>query len=582
MHHHPPFAPPRRAVVALLEVSSHAAGTAVAEDAHPETATFRAPGTAVAYGAIALFAFLLPWWTGHRGLFLLDQSVVFDGGWRISQGEIPYRDLLSPFGPVTFYVQALFFRLFGVNWTAMVAAAALLNTLGALSAMRTVRLLTAAPQWTAAFTGLLVAATFQAPFGTLWIEQTALFFNLLALQALAESLAAHGAAPRIAWLAAAGALQSLAIFSKQNFGFFFAPVLVFILAWAHWPGLRRVAQALAAFTAGLAATAGVALALILRYTDFQTFYYYFFGMAGQIGRARLRPSVWLNILTFDVMPTRYQFALVGLAMGAVALALAWRNLTPYGKWPRIAAAAAAAFALPFYHSLTQATSHQEYQNNLMIPALAFGLGLALWLRLAPMFALEPVESGVRLPSRRWVTHAVTAAMAAWGLLVFAYAVRSAWYRDVQQFDKNARFEGAVNVAGLEGLTWGAGSHSTSAMERAGLENTVRILRERARPFFVMGDATLLYGLLGQRPPQPLLYFIANHSFLPGQVDALDRRIVQSLRAARVGVIVREKSLHLGNTNDYAQFPETWRWFETNFRKTAEYGFFEIWERPEAQ
>jgi hypothetical protein len=560
-------------------VSSHAAGTAVAEDARPETGISRAAGTAAAHGAIALFAFLLPWWTGHRGLFLLDQSVVFDGGWRILEGEIPYRDLLSPFGPVTFYIQAFFFRLFGVNWTAMVAAAALLNTLGALSAMRTVRLLTGAPLWTAAFTGLLVAATFQAPFGTLWIEQTALWFNVLALQAVAESF---GARRNQAWLAAAGALQALAILSKQNFGFFFAPVLVFILAWAHWPGLRRVAQALAAFGAGLALTAGAALALILRYTDFQTFYYYFFGMAGQIGRARLRPAVWLNILTFDVMPMRYQFALVGLAMGAAALALARRNLTPYNRWPRIAAAAAAAFALPFYHSLTQATSHQEYQNNLMIPALAFSLGLALWLRLAPMFALEPVESGVRLPSRRWVTRAAAAAMAAWGLLVLAYAVRSAWYRDVQQFGKNARFGGAVNVAGLESVTWGDGSHSTSAMERADLENTVRALRERARPFFVMGDATLLYGLLGQRPPQPLLYFIANHSFLPGQVDSLDRRIVQSLRAAGVAVIVREKSLHLGNTNDYARFPETWRWFETNFRKTAEYGFFEIWERADAQ
>jgi hypothetical protein len=55
----------------------------------------------LACGLVAAFAFAFNWATGHRGVFLLDQSVIFVGGWRILQGQTPYKDFLFPFGPVT-------------------------------------------------------------------------------------------------------------------------------------------------------------------------------------------------------------------------------------------------------------------------------------------------------------------------------------------------------------------------------------------------------------------------------------------------------------------------------------------------
>src|SRR4051812_41759698 len=72
-------------------------------------------GCALLGGAALLFT----WLTGHRGVFLLDQSMIFDGGWRLLQGQVLYKDFLVPFGPVTFVIQALSFKVFGVNWSAM-------------------------------------------------------------------------------------------------------------------------------------------------------------------------------------------------------------------------------------------------------------------------------------------------------------------------------------------------------------------------------------------------------------------------------------------------------------------------------
>ena len=33
---------------------------------------------------------------GRRGFLPLDQSIVFDGGWRILNGQLPFRDFTAP------------------------------------------------------------------------------------------------------------------------------------------------------------------------------------------------------------------------------------------------------------------------------------------------------------------------------------------------------------------------------------------------------------------------------------------------------------------------------------------------------
>ena len=129
------------------------------------------------------------WVVGHRGIYLYDQSGVFDGAWRMLQGQVLYRDFYAPYGPVVFWIQSLFFRLAGVDFSSMVLSAAVINSVAIVCVIWLVRRLFPKPlhRPTAIGAGLLTAVWFQAPFGTLWFEQTSFCFNLVAMVLLVET-----------------------------------------------------------------------------------------------------------------------------------------------------------------------------------------------------------------------------------------------------------------------------------------------------------------------------------------------------------------------------------------------------------
>src|SRR4029453_13016434 len=89
-----------------------------------------------AYAVITLLAGEVVWIVGHHGLFLCDQSAMFDGAWRLMQGQVIYRDFYTTFGPVAFVIQWLFFRIWGVDFSSMVLSAAILTSLAAVCVMR--------------------------------------------------------------------------------------------------------------------------------------------------------------------------------------------------------------------------------------------------------------------------------------------------------------------------------------------------------------------------------------------------------------------------------------------------------------
>src|SRR5215510_14031112 len=77
---------------------------------------------------------------GRRGFFPLDQSIVFDGGWRIASGQVPFRDFVAPSGHIPSLIQAAFFKTFGVTWFAYCLHASILNGLFAVIVYALLRL----------------------------------------------------------------------------------------------------------------------------------------------------------------------------------------------------------------------------------------------------------------------------------------------------------------------------------------------------------------------------------------------------------------------------------------------------------
>jgi hypothetical protein len=54
--------------------------------------------------AIVLWSFAWTFYLGHCGIFAFDQSMMFDGAWRILSGQAPFKDFIMAFGPVSFAI----------------------------------------------------------------------------------------------------------------------------------------------------------------------------------------------------------------------------------------------------------------------------------------------------------------------------------------------------------------------------------------------------------------------------------------------------------------------------------------------
>lgn len=537
--------------------------------------------------SLATLAFMFNYATGHRGVFLLDQSMIFDGGWRILQGQIPYKDFLIPFGPVTFYIQALFFWLFGVNWTATVLPACLMSFAATLIAIRIVRLLVDGSRLLALGAGAATAICFNAPFGTLWLEQTTMFFDLLALLAVVESLRAP-ARQKSFWRAGSGLLLAVAMLTKQNYGVLFAPVVFAVAAAGELPDIRQACRSVMVTAAGIIVGLAAFLVWAGVASDLASFFQRTVVVAGEIGRSRMTPAAIIQAVTFNATPKLFQIDLIGFFSGCVALFLGICNYLGGDSeatiWRETAPAALIAIAVSWFRSLTQVTTLNEWQNSLAFMGLAGCLGIGLCFRIISYLSVVPARERslpLRLPSARSVQIVLCVVAGMWGMLLLGYEAQVAWSRKIQHFPAGARFQEAVRVRGMERVLWGEPTtiRMTTPLNRTDFEGLVTYLSANGSPFFVMGDSTILYGLLGIPSPQPLLYFLPSHSFLKEEIAELDELVAASLERNKVAIIVREKVTHLTQVRDaYPQFPRTWQWFTANFDHMKDYGIYEVWAR----
>lgn len=229
--------------------------------AAPAAPTGRRPRPARTAGAaVAVFVLgaVLVMIEGRRGFMPLDQSIVFDAGWRMLDGQVPLRDFVAPNGFVPGAVQAVLFGLFGVSWWTYLLHAAVLNGLmGVLVIVLLVRL--GLPLAPAAVYGAATTVVFHPPYGTPSIEQPSFFLALVGLALAVEAVRASGWWRRAA-LAAIPAAVALAVLSKQIPAALVVPVIAAVTL-LH----RRRGETLLWLLIGtgvVAATVGTAMAVL--------------------------------------------------------------------------------------------------------------------------------------------------------------------------------------------------------------------------------------------------------------------------------------------------------------------------------
>src|ERR1700712_4795871 len=78
--------------------------------------------TLLGFGAVVCVISLI---MGRNGFDEYDMSPMIDSGWRVLSGQSPGRDFLVTFPPAVYLLTALFFRIFGVTWHAIILGACL-------------------------------------------------------------------------------------------------------------------------------------------------------------------------------------------------------------------------------------------------------------------------------------------------------------------------------------------------------------------------------------------------------------------------------------------------------------------------
>jgi hypothetical protein len=550
----------------------------------PRSASARLIRPAIAWlgsAALIIFAVAWVWHVGHRGLFLMDHSIVFDGGYRVLNGQVPYKDIYMAYLPGTLWVQAFFFWLYGVDFSAMVLPAAIFNGIGVAVVIRITLLLFPRRIVAAWAGGSLTALWFQAPFGSLQHEQVAFTFAMLALWTLLENWPSTVAGSVARLLA--GLFTFAAVLCKQNAGVLFVPVAGGMIAFQFMPAVRRTLAAWSVFAAGLIAGLCAFLVWLALYSDFHQFVLHALTIPAKLGSQRLSTNLVSTAMTVVFLHSRPEIVYLAIwALLVAAVAFLGRASAQDVAVRRLRLASFLTIAVLFYNGLFSCTSLNQVENCMPFLGLAFGLTMAISFQL---FYGRQVYIGSGLSPAadlRLGRRSIQTVLVIMAVLVFSVLAKYGWETDntrmVQEFTDQTTFRDKLQVDRASRVVWGNPTYlGEQLLQREDFENLAHWLLQKNENFFVFPDATILYGLTGRISPQPLLYFLEGHSYTKKEAGSIDREMLASLQKNNVNIFIQEEDSVLSTQNTLHDFPLTYQWINT-FHVVQHFGPFQVSER----
>jgi hypothetical protein len=432
---------------------------------------------------------------GRIGYQPLDQSIVFDGAWRVLTGQVPWRDFVMPTGLTPILMQAAAFRVLGVSWSTYVAHAALVNALGTglvYAFLRGCGL----ERTVSAACAAVTAVTLCTPFGTPYMDNTAMFFSLVAV------VAAWTAAQRgMVWpWAVAGAAFICGVFAKQIPTALVVPALVLAVV-RHGRGARWRAAALGAAAAIVSAAVVILLLLVWG------------AKPGILWEYIVRIPLELSGDRQAGLRAHFFHAVAATARAlplTLAVSVLWCAAAVVGRWVwrassqvvvDVAWCGLALLLLVAGWSFTAMTINQ-YENGMGLVPLAAGSCL--------MSIRADYRERHRVLSLTTVVFAVVSVALTVDAIRFHRAVNLT--RSVQDFQLNgpglSTWRPAADVPRElreEGFTvWATGPGYSSVADS--LAPLLTRLRHDGIPFLLLGDESVVYGLTGQPSAAPFLWF----------------------------------------------------------------------------
>lgn len=78
---------------------------------------------------LGIFSFYINFHYAHVGVMPMDNFVLYNGGYRVLKGFVPFNDYWLVTGPLLDYLNAFFFNIFGTNWKVYIFHSSLFNVI---------------------------------------------------------------------------------------------------------------------------------------------------------------------------------------------------------------------------------------------------------------------------------------------------------------------------------------------------------------------------------------------------------------------------------------------------------------------
>ena len=152
---------------------------------------------------IFLFALLTNQYFGNRGVFPIDSFSHYDTGFRVLNGEFPFKDYWAVSGPFVDFIQAFIFLIFGDSWQAYLLNGSLVNAIFAVLSYKLITKLGLETKF-ALFYSLCIAVLAYPVSSTPFVDLHSTYFSMFAIY-----------------------FFLFALITKKNIYWFFLPVFVF-------------------------------------------------------------------------------------------------------------------------------------------------------------------------------------------------------------------------------------------------------------------------------------------------------------------------------------------------------------------
>jgi len=506
----------------------------------------------------------------RMGFMPLDASIVFDGGWRIFSGQVPWRDFVTPYGVTPAAIQAVFFAFAGPTWLGFCLHASMVNGAFAVllySLLVVLRL----PSPLAFFYALCSTFFFYPMVGVPFVDQHSFFFTLAALAAALT--ANYAVSPRAQWWlwAAVPPLAILAFLSKPVPFAFAAPALPILLL-VPAPARQRTRASGLALGIGVSVIVLGFLAAVLR-VPAATFMEYVIDRPREIGALRMTGVAELAgrvVARYDNLPTAmgldfiqnavtlYQVSLLALPLIIGIWAIGRRRDAEIGAdLTRLIAALVLAPWTYVTSMLLGFVSNNQTQNSVAFYPVGAALlhtvicaelrivtrGLTLGLggrRVARLHASS--DALIRFSSVTALVLLSLAPLRHWTIDTTTWITRVDMTRMVNDmtfdFALAARSEDAL-PAGMEFVRW---TPSPANFDLHGWSSLVTFLRAHEGNVLILGDTLVTYGLARKPSVAPNLWFHPGLSMPavsePG-FSAYDEALTERLQRFEVRYIVVE-------------------------------------------